>query len=173
MYICNAIKILKIMETQTQNLLEFISKHNSTMTLSGGEISTKFKEVLNNLSPMVLFGRVVFHNIQKLSIPGILEYLFESLPNMDLDYTDIQSIHCFEIFEEEEFPTLMIQIKVYFSGLITEKEIETQISKLRSDNNEDIKYYNNEDIREYYPNESLDLRYVTRMAHFITIISRP
>lgn len=145
------------METQTQNLTQFLYDHPLVNPDPiWNEVSTKPREMINKLSPLVLFNEVVFHNIKKLSIPGILEYLSESLPNMD--HTDIQSIHCFEIFEEEEFPTLMVQIKAYFLGL-TEKEIETQISKLRSDNNEDIKYYNYEDIR--------------RIAYFITVISRP
>lgn len=161
------------MDSQTQNLTQFIYDHPLGEDPIWNEVSTKPNEMIHRLSPLVLFNEVVFHNIKKLSIPGIVEYLFESLPNMD--YMDIQSIHCFEIFEEEEFPTLMVQIKACFLGL-TEKEIETQISKLRSDNNEDIKYYNDEyirDIRVDYPNESLDRRYVTRIAYFITIISRP
>lgn len=157
------------METQTQNLTQFIYDHPRVDPI-WNEVSTKSGEMINKLSPLVLFNEVVFHNIKKLSIPGILEYLSESLPNMD--YMDIQSIHCFEIFEEEEFPTLMIQIKAYFLG-ISEKEVEIQISKLRSDNNEDIKYYNYDDIRVIYPNESLDRRYITSIAHSITIISRP
>lgn len=158
------------METQTQNLTQFIFDHPLVEDPIWNEVSTKPREMINKLSPLVLFNEVVFHNIKKLSIPGILEYLSESLPSMD--HTDIQSIHCFEIFEEEEFPTLMVQIKACFLGL-TEKEIETQISKLRSDNNEDIKYYNYEDIRVDYPNESLDRRYITYTAYSITIISRP
>ena len=158
------------METQTQSLLEFISKHKLNNDLIWGEISTESKEVINNLSPLVLFNEVVFHNIKKLSIPGILEYLSESLPNME--GADIQSIHCFEIFEEEEFPTLMVQIKTYFPDFFSSNEIETQISKLRSDNNEDIKYYAYEDIKCIF-NENRDRQYITCTACLITIISRP
>lgn len=161
------------METQTttQTLLQFIIEHKSNNDPIWGEVSTKPQEIIYKLSPLVIFNEVVFHNIKELSIPGILEYLSESLPNMD--YADIQSIHCFEIFEEEEFPTLMVQIKTYFPDYFSIRDIETQISQLRSDNNEDIKYYNYEDIRVNYLNEnSLDRRYVTRTAYLITVISR-
>ena len=162
------------METQTQSLLEFISKHKLNNDPIWGEISTESKEVINNLSPLVLFNEVVFHNIKKLSIPGILEYLSKSLPNMSA--ADIQSIHCFEIFEEKEFPTLMVQIKTYFPDYFSSNEIEIQVSQLSSDNNEDIKYYVYDDLRYSYREDIKDhpcCQYTTCTACLITIISRP
>lgn len=159
------------METQTttQTLLQFIIEHKPNNDPIWGETSTELTEITSRLSPLVLFHQVVFHNIKKLSIPGILEYLSESLPNMD--GADIQSIHCFEIFEEEEFPTLMVQIKTYFPEYFSDNEIETQISQLRSDNYEDIKYYAYEDIKYYYDRDLPQPAPCT--AYLITIISRP
>lgn len=158
------------METQTtQTLLQFIIKHRSNDDPVWGEVSIESEEITGKLSPLVLFSEVVFHNIKKLSIPGILEYLSESLPNMD--GADIQSIHCFEIFEEKEFPTLMVQIKTHFSDSFSDNEIETQISRLRSDNNEDIKYYDYKDLR-YSPYRGIP-QSITCTAYLITIISRP
>ena len=154
------------METQTQTLLQFILKHKNNDPI-WEEVSTESREIIGRLSPLVIFSEVVFHNIKKLSIPGILEYLSESLPNMD--GADIQSIHCFEIFEEEEFPTLMVQIKTYFPDSFSDNEIETQISQLRSDNNEDIKYYAYEDLK-YYDRDIPQP--IPSTAHLITIISR-
>lgn len=158
------------MDSQTQNLTQFLYDHPLVNPDSiWNEVSTKPREIIYKLNPLVIFNEVVFHNIKKLSIPGILEYLSESLPNMC--WADIQSIHCFEIFEKEEFPTLMVQIKTYFPDYISDREIETQVSQLRSDNNEDIKYYAYEDLR-YSRKDPGCHQCIACTAYLITIISR-